>query len=207
MVQVDDFVPLVAAEVPGAPDPGVEAAVVDAATRFCIEALVWSHSGHALDVVEGQAQYFIPVPSAGRIQSVLGVFLDGRRITLRAEDDYPWGTQASGMPHTAFLTDDDRINLYPTPNVSISGGLVVRVALRPKPGAKSLPDVLWTRYQDGIRHGALAILKAQANQPWSNPRMVDYHARMMRREISRARADRVRGRATGSVEVKRRSFV
>jgi len=207
MVPVDDFVPLVAAEAPGAPDPGIEAAVVDAATRFCTEALVWGHSGYAQDIREGQAQYFIPVPSDARIQSVMGVYLNGRRIVVRDEDAYPWGTQAKGTPHTAYLTDEDRVSLYPVPDADIPGGLVVRVALRPKRGAKSLPDVLWSRYQDGIRHGALAILMAQVGQSWSNPGMVDYHANMMRREISRARADRVRGRATGSVEVKRRRFV
>lgn len=206
MKALDLFAPEIAGELPEASDPAIEAAVLDAATRFCTEAYVWTEAGFAQDLRAGVAEYFINPPRDGQVQAVLGVYVDGQPITVFPMDGYPYGTTASGTPYSAFVTDNNRLMLYPTPDADRTGALVVRVAAIPRPGAKSLPDVLFDRYRNGIRHGALMALKGKSGESWYDPNAVAMHSAEFRKEISRARADMIRGRSNRRVMARRRRF-
>jgi hypothetical protein len=87
-----------------------------------------------------------------------------------------WRTTGRGTPGY-YLSNLDRSNirLVLTPGVSITAGLLVKVALAPKRSSSIVPDVLLERYVDAITHRTKHRCYMMKDKPWSSPDLATWH--------------------------------
>lgn len=108
-----------------------------------------------------------------------------------------WRTGAVQPGTGAFyrLPDDSNIQIVPTPDAGVVGGLVLRVAVKPTETCAGVDDRLYnqTLYRDAIAAAVKWHAKAMAKKPFSDPQGAAYWMGEFNRMCGTAQARVARG--------------
>jgi hypothetical protein len=125
---------------------------------------------------------FFPVPTGGNASS--------------------WES-AGGMPTVYFQPDPATIRLVPTPTQTMTGNIVVRVAVKPTRAATAAPDWLMEDWFEALCAGAKARLMQVPKKAWSEPNLALYYRRQFETACRKAHAEALRDSTRDDMTVRR----
>ena len=205
------FLPEVMPNVAGCPEMVAINAVRQACREFCTRTTIWRSTLAAIDSVLGQPTYSIVLASGSEV--VLPLHVEYNDIHLsptteeKLEDAYPtWRDASNGTPTMYLIETKGTIRLHVPPDSAITGGISVRVALRPTMTADTVEDIVYTDWSERIADGALARLTKMAGKDWSNPQLGIYHETQFWNGILMARATVEHGHVKTSRQVTMQFF-
>lgn len=175
-VTFDTFFPEVMPSVFGCPELVAFNAVRNAVIDFCTETWFWQHKTFPQPGTAGVPEYEPDLPTSTKLLGALDVWYDGKNLHPKSEPELrdifwrqnPFDVQ--GEPNFYYSHNTNEIRLIPMPQVdSEFEGLVMLVAVAPLRASTTCANVIYERYAETIAKGALARLKGQTNQPWSDP--------------------------------------
>lgn len=190
------------------PNPLARSMLLRAAIRFCKESLVWSVLGDALPIVDTVSTYEIDRPTGkAALVIVRDVWAAGQELTPKSMAEIAqllpsWQT-SQGSPAFYNQPSMTEIRVFPIPVSTPAGTVVtVRAAFAPTIDATMIDADLVNRYFEPLVHGALSLLMAMPNQPWSNPSLAAYHEGEIMTAIDKARIEMLKDRTVSSSRVK-----
>lgn len=210
MVNLSQFFPRLLPYVVGCPEPLAQQALLDSAIEFSRRSQVVTANLDFVTVIEGTSNYELDAPNNQvAIDQVLKVWYDG---TLMSPAPFETATalfNPAGAPRYFYGQEIDEVfnlSLLPAPERTVRNGLLVRVSLRPTRSATQVYDILYDRHVEGVVAGAMAILMAIPDQPFSDLKMAMVQEAKARALANNARFDSMHGRVQSSLSVRMRSF-
>ncbi|MGS3139373.1 hypothetical protein ACB316_14275 [Aeromonas sanarellii] len=155
MVSREQFLPTVRLHITGPLEVMLSEAVTEAAITFCRESALLT-----LDRL-------LPSASAGSLVEVCNIsgMTSCNVLHLTGEGGAPF---VSGRDYFAMSANELSI-LTDLRNVRIW------YVAAPVKGAKELPVQLYTDHAEAVAHGVAALLYAQPDRPWSDPKRANFH--------------------------------
>lgn len=154
-------------------DPVTENAIKRTVIEFCGGSWIWKAFQDPVTVKPGVNTYDLDPESGTDVTTVLSAELDG--VPLGAKD-LPWlnvniPRWRSVAGHVKYFTqtDTETIILAPVPDVSISKGLTVTLALQPNQKADGFPGWIYNQFIYALIDGAVSRLMLMPNKGWSDP--------------------------------------
>jgi hypothetical protein len=194
----------------GCPEPLAKQALVDSAIDFCGRTNVVSVNLDPITVIRNIATYEVETPPQTSVSSIQKVWYDNKLLMPAAyEQALEIYNQPNGTPRFFFGEYVDEvysITLVPAPEKNLPNGLRVRASLTPTRTATQVHDILFDRYAEGIVHGAIAIVAAIPDQPYSDLTLAAASAVRARAETAIARGEALHGNVQSSMSVKMRAF-
>lgn len=210
MVNLSLFLPRLMPYVIGVSEPLALQALRDSCIRFCTDSNVISQETDPITTIATIPTYELEAPDNTVISTVLKVWYDGKIIPAvpyeHATGMYSTSPGAPRFYFGEYVDEAYSLTLMPTPDVTKANALRVRVALKPSRTATMVHDVLYDRYLEGIVNGAIAILCAVPDQPFTDTGMAAAAGAAARAMTNRARADTMHGNVQSSLSVQMRAF-
>lgn len=209
MIPLSAFFPRLMPKVIGCSEPLAQQALLDAAIEFCERSLVVTTTLDAVTLREGIASFEVESPTNTTIAQVLNLWYDGRLIDPAPYAEVTSSDKSRGEPRYFYGEDIDEvfnITLLPAPDRTVRNGVIVRAALKPTRSATTVHNVLFERHAQAITDGALAILLATPDQPFSDESKSVAMGVRARAAANNARTDAMHGRVQSSMSVKMRAF-
>jgi len=183
----DDVLPWV----PGCAQAMALDAIRKAAIEFCELSWAWIYNPAAQDVVATQIEYPFAPPSNAVVVKVLYAEHDGEPIYPRSPDQLDkmyksWRT-FPGTPEYHTQEDERNLLLVPVPVASITGGLKMRVCLKPKFDAADIESRMYEEYREAIASGALYRLMLSPKKPYTDAALAAVHKEMFDDKASSVR--------------------
>jgi hypothetical protein len=186
------FLPEVLPSVPSCPQPLAINAVRNTLRTLCERAPVWKNTPTAIDVVADQMEYpFVPA-SGTLVAGVEYAAHDDLEIFPKTEQQLDemyanWRTDGSGDPKYYTQLSQRKIALVPTPAAASTGGLTLRVSLKPSSTATTVEDEIYDEWHEVVAHGALARLLVIPDKPWTNADEALFHAGLFEMGVLKAK--------------------
>lgn len=217
MKSLELLLPLTVISVLGAPEPLVLQALRFACIEFCRRTEVVQRLQVPTNVVAGTQDYVVTVPADMELVRVLGAAYQGFWLTPVAPDDVRSDTALrgadvgiakvlTGAPQFFFQkqSDLDTISLYPVPDTSVAGGLLVKAAFCPTTTAATVEDQLVDDWAEGIAAGAVARVQSLAGQAFSaDPTAA---RKVFEMAVSSAKRQKMVGKQAAALRVQPRGF-
>lgn len=155
MVSREQFLPTVRLHITGPLEVMLSEAVTEAAITFCRESALLT-----LDLL-------LPSASAGSLVEVCNIsgMTSCNVLHLTGADGVPLD---SGRDYFAMSANELSI-------LTDLGNVRIWYVAAPEKGAKELPAQLYTDHAEAIAHGVAALLYAQPDRPWSDPKRANFH--------------------------------
>jgi hypothetical protein len=201
-----DFFDYVLAELPGVPQDVATLQIRNAAIDFCDQTGVYIYQPDNIDIVNGQAEYDLEPPSNNYdVARVGSAWYENTELMAVSEDMlrkkmYDW-TEQSGAPAGFMHTDPSVIRLVPSPDADKTGGLLVRLVIRPARTGIGIEDWIFNKYVEVIASGAKYRLASMPQKPWSSPDIAKYHGTMYQAGIMAATAEASKSFTRTSLQV------
>lgn len=197
----NDFISLVAVDVPGCPPLVMREALKESVASFCDQSACWAEDLDPISLAEGVRDYDLQPSTGARVLVLQAVKYKGLPLLPFTDQDMDvdlktWLTSPSGSPSTYQLVQDDdaqMLRLFPTPSADEDDALDVRVTLKPASDAETLPEWFYEEWRSALASGALAILCAVPAKAWSNSELAVYHRRLFHQGITKAVARQAAG--------------
>lgn len=171
----DDVLP----SVPGCSQAMALDAIRKAAIEFCERSWGWTYNPAAIDVVNGQISYAFTPPAGAVVSKVLHVWYDDKPIHPRSPDQldgmFPNWRTSSGTPEYYTQEDERNLLLVAVPNADLTGGLKMRVSLKPTYNAADIETRLYEEYREAIASGALSRLMMMPKKPYTDLALAAVH--------------------------------
>lgn len=209
MIPLSAFFPRLLPSVIGCPEPLAQQALLDSAIEFCGRSLAVTTTLEAVTLAAGEASFEVETPKNTIIAQVLNLWFDGSELDAAPYAEATAVSSSNGAPRFFYGQDIDEafnITLMPAPDTTVTGGVIMRVALKPTRTATTVHDILFERYAPAIVDGALAILMAIPDQSYTNEQKALVAGSSARYKANAARTDALHGRVQSSMSVKMRSF-
>lgn len=218
MSVLDDFLNEVLPSVKGCPRQLAVNAVLDSMRELCEKADVWKQTLTAINVVSETASYAMNPGYGLQVVAPTSVYHDDVPLYPITENqiDYAnpyWRVAESDTPRYYLVLNVNTITLHPTPDTSLTGGLVIHATIKPtvsmagdylvdSTGAKIvsgtdylsvedfatlLPGILLD-HKETVAYGAKARLMIVPQKAWSNPQLAMAMNTLFRAGVSRAGA-------------------
>lgn len=217
MKSLDLFVPWIAPNAYGAPEPLIKQQLLDAAIEFCTETNI-VQTVEVQDVLADEPRYDVIAPTQQELSTVMDVFYWDVRLKAAPADHVESGAalragvdtvvdSRTGTPEAYYqiTPSDTAIYLWPVPDRPAVGALAVRASFEPSRSATSLDDKLYS-YVQTLAYGTLARLLLMPGQPFTNPVLASEYERRFTSAIAAARSAARRGNVRTSSHVRPRSF-
>lgn len=182
------FIPYIAPEVPGCPEPLMEDAIRRACIEFCRRSEILREA-LPVDTVAGEDTVTL-APVGGDVARVYDVMIDDVPLDRTRRADTP-NDQDPGEPDYYYVEGVNTLRLYPVPDAIYT--LDVNVVVMPTATATEVDDILLSQHRYTIAAGARAALFSMANQPWSNPAAADTNASYFMHQADKARTRTAKG--------------
>lgn len=207
-----EFITNVAPHVSGCPNSLIVDELRNAAIRLCEDSLIHREDIAPADITIGVDDYTITPPAQTRVVTVLTLYHDEKPLNGYTEEeldhlDYGWRNGSIGPATGYTLLAPDRIKLNRVPEATITGGLVIKVALKPTETATVVDDVLYNDWQTALTNGALAELLMIPKKPWTDYALAKENATNFNFQIQRARARQSHGFQRKPISAKMRHWV
>lgn len=165
----DDVLPWV----PGCPQSMALNVIRKAAIEFCDRSWAWIYYPAGINVVNGQMAYAFTPPANAVVTRTLQVWYDDEPIDPATPDELNalfqnWRTH-TGTPQYHTQDDERNLLLVPTPDADLTGGLKMRVALKPTITAVDIETRIYEEHREAIASGAKARLMLMQKKPYSDP--------------------------------------
>jgi hypothetical protein len=193
-VPLDVFLPEIAPNVVGCPEPLIKNALVTAAREFCSRTLCWQVSLPKVELSDGDFPYSIPTPTDGDLARVLSVrtdYLNLSPTTVSMLDNIVNWEEHFGAPGLFYITPTGKLVLYPRLSEPIE--IRVTAAYTVSFDAAQLEDLLFNYWRDAIVSGTLKYLQAMPNKGWSNPDHAMIHGSRFENGMKMCAAEVLRG--------------
>lgn len=167
---ISDVLPHLAAD---PSDPVTENAIKRSVIEFCAGSWIWKAFQDPATVTAGVNTYDLSPESGTDVASVLAAELDG--LPLKGKDipwlnnEIPRWKTVSGTVKYFTQIDTESLILAPLPDVTITNGLTVTLALQPNQKATGFPSWIYNKYVYALVDGAVARLMLMPNKGWSDP--------------------------------------
>lgn len=185
-------------------------ALLDSAISFCNHSSAVSMDLDPITVIKNIDTYEIETPDQTSVATTLKLWYDGKIIAPATyEEATAQFTSNKGAPRFYFGSFVDEvycITLMPIPQETLANSLRVRVALTPTRSATQVHTLLYDRYAHAIVSGALAIICAIPDQPFTDIPRAQAEALKARAAANNARIEIMHGNAQSSLSVKMRAF-
>lgn len=132
--------------------------------------------------------------------------LDIIEARIQGEDE-PLAVYPMNDPRIDELDDDESAvvfadpnhpQLIPTPSADAPVTLELLLAIAPGPTSTEVPDILWLRNSEALKHGALGRLLAIPGEAWSNDAKASFHLGLFAEAITRVAMKSGQNRRTTS---------
>jgi len=205
-----DFVNLVQVSVPGCPPASVRDAIKRSVNELCMRSALWQERLPVASLFADIDEVPLTPTSDARVSGILSAKYGNAPLThagpSRLDEIFPeWENTTQGPPSFCYLYDYDGyqvMKIVPTPEEDEDDCINIRVSLKPKSDAESIPDFFYDDWRDVIAAGALAELCAIPEKTWTSDKLVEYYASKFRAGIARAGAVDVLNGARRSTYVK-----
>jgi len=190
---LDDIAP----DLPQCPIDLIQHHLRIAAIAFCEDSNVYRYTCDAMDLVAGENEVDLDVPTQTEVSSVIVLTYGGQPIDPKGENDLAlidpyWMTATGDTPRFYYQTDPATVILYPIPTATSAASLSASVAVRPTENADGLEAWVYRKYRAGIIARAKADLKAMLNKPWTDRSMLPILEATYRNEVGVAIGEGVR---------------
>jgi hypothetical protein len=209
VVDLKSFLPRLLPYVVGCPEPLALQALRDSAIEFCQRSLVLTTLLDPINLRAGVANYEIQPPENTQVAQTLKAWTDGVLLQPIPYEMAGVLSLPGGQPRYFYGQEIDEsyfLTLLPTPEKKLTGGLKVRAALRPSRSTDTVNDLLYERYAPAVVDGAMGILMAVPNQPFTDFGMAGARLASARSQASAARQDALSGRVQSSLSIRMRAF-
>jgi hypothetical protein len=184
----------VQAYVYGCPQPVIINALRLAAIDFCKKSEAWKYRPAAQNVVINVSHVVIPLPEDSEIHGYGDVKYNGGEITFLDWDTVtgydPAFPSITGTPSNfTYQQDLGTLYMYPVPNESLAGSLLVMVILKPTITATTLDTVIATRYKEAIVSGAVQRLSMMDKMVWYDPKKALLHGKIFLAGVADAHSE------------------
>lgn len=214
MTAVADLTPAVGVKVKGCPRPVLQYAYVRAARQLCGESR-WLRTSLEATLTVGQQQYDIS-PDSDALLEVVDVFdgqlttivngVNDRIVPLGKSDGADFDANAdAGQPARFMYVPEAEIAFDRPPDKAYQ--VAFTLVVQPQNGVQDIPAALINKWQRAIEAGALEYLFSLVGQPWANRAESEKYGAVFRAGIANAKADAERGYQSGSITVRRRSWI
>lgn len=207
-------------------------AILDSIRELCDQADVWKETLPAINVVASTASYALAPGNGKQVKTPIEARHNGTPLYLATESqlDYYnpyWRTADPGTPSNYLIMDEGTITLYPTPDTSITNGLIVRASIMPTvtiagdyvvdpTGTKIVnapdyltPDDITTifpgvllQHKETVVAGAKSRLLFIPDKPWTDLKLAAYFKGVAKAGISRASATANLGNVRTTLKVR-----
>lgn len=203
MVRTAALLPMVMSYVPTCPDFVAERAIREAAILFCSQSRAWRQvSTHTLEV---GIPHVLIAPANTAIHEIEYATWNGNKLTpvqfssLEGDRD--------GQPEYITQVSPGEIALYPRLGLGQPTQLEVSVFLKPLATSAVgldlmdpmhdtndvIPDFLVSIHGTTLARGALGLIHAIPDQPWSNDQKAAYYTALFREDCDNAFRQNLRG--------------
>lgn len=194
---------------PNCPDTTILYALKMTAIDFCQESHWWKYTGDPIDVVAGETEYQIEVPSGTEAINVIAAWYEDYPLAptgFAARSIWPnvRAEAREAKPNGYSALTNDTIKLYPTPDKSVPSSLTLMVALMPSYSATGVDASLVNVWTDTLINGALARLYDIPNQPFTNQEAAKKRELMYRQDVVKAKIQANKMLTTASLRVRPR---
>lgn len=214
MTPYSALIPLVALELPGAPDPLIEDAIRRTVIMFCeqsraltrfVDASVTANDGRVVLAPPAETVVFEATRPAIWLPT-------GRRVFARSKQQLDaarpeWEAEKGQAPIFYFLAGMDVARIVPMIEVDEPNALRLELVLRPTRASASFDDELNEGYQDALVAGAKSILQAIPGKDWTNIAASAYNANVFADGVSTARTRRFRSGTDAPLHAQPVSFI
>lgn len=189
-MKLDDLIPQVVLEAPAVADIAASYQLALAARELCTFSLAWQ-----ADVslrLSGRTTYdFFPEegdivePMSGVYSVSSGGSTSVIETTTAAQmdlNDSSWRTR-TGNALWYFMPSADTIRFIPNPP---QGTAIIRVALQPNMGERTIDDRVGSVFNEGIVHGALYRLLRMPDREWTNYKLASFYGDLFEQAKSTA---------------------
>lgn len=196
------FLPEVAMEVIGCPNPVITHALRSAAIEFCRRSMAWVAELDGFPTEADVNAYDLALPTETELVMPKRVFVSGVEIfPMDTGLDTDIGTTVAELgsattTHYA-VNGDNQLVLVPAP-AAADLDVVAHVAVCPTRDGDSMDAVLASLYYEQIASGAIARLAAQEDKPWFNQTKADRRAARFEAGILSALNRMAKGRTVKS---------
>ncbi len=179
-----------AAVLPGATAAQLEEKLRHAAKEFYLQSRAWRTVLGPFTVTAANPAVTLTPPADARVMWVRAAWLqEGTVVTALVPSPCKITESRSERPRQYYFDPPTGVlQLWPTPDATLSNVLYAEVALAPTTAAAAFPDLAESHHFEAIEHGALARLFAMPNKPWTNQDEARRYARMFRRACIEMRA-------------------
>lgn len=205
-VAISTMTPELRVELPGIPEPILEAAEFRGLRKFFWESEAWKYTAdNGLDYTSGQRAMNLPVagtdiPTKTVVKRVDQVKFDSggddwdTEVPFMTRDqldryDGDWYTETGTEPK-AWTYDGAVPILYPIASATVNTALLLRVIIAPvfTLPADTLPDLLYYEYEEYFKAGILADLMKMPGKDWTNTEMAAYYQSIYNRGVDMAKS-------------------
>lgn len=177
---------------PNCPDQTILYALKMTVIDFCQETLWWKYEADPMDVIKGETEYQVEVPSGTESVLVLAAWYEDRPLVqtgFSARSRWPRlkAEAHEAQPQGFSAYNNETIKLYPTPDETKPESLRMLVALMPKRSATGADASMMDVWTDTLISGALSRIYDIPNQPFSNPDAAKKRELAYRQDVVKAR--------------------
>lgn len=153
-------------------DPVTERAIKRAAIEFCGGSWVWQFLMDPIDLVAGEATYDLEPPTGADVAVVMHVECNGSPLENKSLDwlnkEHPSWRLDRDTPKWFTQVIPEQIVLAKVPDISVTGGLYMTLALEPDQSSNSFPKWIAKTYRYALIDGALSTLMLMPDKPWTD---------------------------------------
>ena len=203
MQSLEKFLPRLLPQVPGCPHPLALQSLLDSAIEFCEETGAIQVTCELQPIEVGVPDYDTDTPVGTEIARLLSVTVRGRALHLAAHPPHPGD---GGHPRIAYVNEDGGVSLFPTPGPDSDGNIAIRLCTRPTRDAKSLDNMLYSKWLEAITAGALYRLASTPGQPFTDMALAAASLGKFLYYLNRGRIEARRGSAAVDIRVHNQPF-
>ena len=196
MVDIDDFLIDVQAEVEKCPYPIILNAVRQAAREFCRRTHVHQEEAEFIQSLPNTQEYVMEATNTNfqvialkrlRVNEVTLVPKTLEWLTAHVPN---WRTDTSETGSSYYThTSEDTFHIIPfLPPLAAPLSMDATYALQPAPDAQKIVDFLYDRHLEKIANGAKYRLLRMVGAKWANPKMAGMYGNLFYRECANVRA-------------------
>ncbi len=182
--------PLIVGRLPGNVPPGLLALSIQGACRkFCSDTWYWSQTLADIDIVADQQDYDLSslIPENSEIETISTVKIDGGIVDVNHIELY----------QLSILRFKDNY----IPSKSSTGGLSVKVILKPSMVDDALPEWIVTQWQEAISYASLVDITSIPNRSSTDLNASAEYRLRYEREVSRAKTAGKTGNIDADISV------
>ncbi len=192
-VALSTLSPMLRVELPGIPQPILDAAIVRVLRQFFWKSEIWKYtSDNGKDWTSGASAVptltpgtDIPTGSIVKRIDTIKYDADGDSwddvIPFKTRDELDrenadWETETGSSPSSWTIDNDGAARIVPKPTATITTGLLLRAIVAPSGTvATTIPDFLFYENEEAFKAGVLAQLMKIPGKDWSNPQQASFN--------------------------------